>query len=64
MQASRAVAAAGTVVLMNYFRLFDLGWLIGYRNLAASNQVLRLPARNQRTKTTCIRAAGVGGFKK
>ena len=33
-------------------------------NLAASNQVLRLPARNPPTKTTCIRAAGVGGFKK
>ena len=64
MQASRAVAAADTVVLMNYFRLFDLGWSIGYRNLAASNQVLRLPARNPLTKTTCIRAAGVGGFKK
>ena len=64
MQASRAVAAADTVVLMNYFRLFDLGWSIGYRNLAASNQVLRLPARNPRTKTnsTCDEGARAVGF--
>jgi len=50
--------------LVNYFWTFDLGCSFGYRNLAASNQVLRLPARNPRTKTnsTCDEGACAVGF--